>query len=197
MTKSTRTSSSGRSLKAAFCRLIRARDGAGAVEFAIVMPLLLVGYIGAYEISVAWSFTSKVGRSAATIADVVAQVKEVSPTYLDEMPSIASNLLAPYTANNYTLKITGIQIDDNGNATIAWSRNEAKGVPYVKGTTVQLPSEMTKVESFIVRTELTMPYKVLVAIPGATAETIKSINLHRTSYSRARLGSTITCTTCG
>ncbi len=195
MTKSTRTSSSG--LKAAFRRLMRARDGAGAVEFAIVMPLLLVGYIGAYEISVAWSFTSKVGRSAATIADVVAQGDTVSTTYLDEMPSIASNLLAPYTVNNYTLKISGIQIDDNGNATIAWSRNQAKGVPYVKGTTVQLPSEMTKVKSFIVRTELTMPYKVLVAIPGATAETIKSINLHRTSYSRARLGSTITCATCG
>ncbi len=47
---------------------------------------------------------------------------------------------------------------------------------------------MTKVESFIVRTELTMPYKVLVAIPGATAETIKSINLHRTSQQPCATG---------
>lgn len=54
-------------------RLVRGREGAGAVEFAILVPLLLVGYIGAYEISVAMSVYNKVGRTSTTISDLLTQ----------------------------------------------------------------------------------------------------------------------------
>lgn len=176
-------------------RLIGAREGAGAVEFAIVAPLLIVGYLGAYEISVAWSFANKVGRSAATIADAIARRTSVTGAVMDDMTKIASNIMAPYTADIYRLKITGIQVDKDGNAKVAWSRDEQRAAPYVKGSPVSLPAAMREPETFIVRTELSLPYRILTLLPGADAG--ERIYIDRTNYSLERQGKSITCSDCG
>ncbi|PTM97291.1 TadE/TadG family type IV pilus assembly protein [Mycoplana dimorpha] len=177
-------------------RLFGAREGAGAVEFAIVAPLLIVGYLGAYEISVAWSFANKVGRSAATIADAIARRTNVTGAVMDDMTKIASNIMAPYTADNYRLKITGIQVDKDGNATVAWSRDEQRAAPYVKGSPVSLPAAMREPETFIVRAELSLPYRILTLIPGADASG-ERIFIDRTNFSLERQGKSITCSDCG
>ncbi|HVK90074.1 MAG TPA: TadE/TadG family type IV pilus assembly protein [Mycoplana sp.] len=178
-------------------RLAGAREGAGAVEFAIIVPLLIVGYLGAYEISVGWSFLNKVGRSAATIADVIARKTNVTAATINEMTLVASNIMAPYTAENYRLKITGIQVDKDGNATVAWSRDEKGAVPYIKGSAVSLPAAMTETEAFIVRSELSLPYKILTMLPGVDSSAVEPITLGRTNYSLERQGKSITCSDCG
>ena len=54
-------------------RLARERKGAGAIEFAILFPVLIMLYIGAFEITIGLSVSKRVTRAAGTIADIVTQ----------------------------------------------------------------------------------------------------------------------------
>ena len=163
-------------------RLARGREGTGAVEFAILVPLLLVGYIGAYEISVAMSVYNKVGRSASTISDLLTQNISVGTDEFEVARLAANTILAPYqvSADNLGYEIVGIQIDDDGNATVAWSRDEHDNrvAGMTKGTTVPLPENMTKTKSFIVMTTVTMDYKIeLVEDPRRNGRTFSTSSI--------------------
>ena len=62
------------SMKAgAFRDFWRDRKGTGAIEFAILAPLLIVAYIGSFEISLGFSVARKVSRASSTVADVLTQ----------------------------------------------------------------------------------------------------------------------------
>ncbi|MCD2184054.1 TadE/TadG family type IV pilus assembly protein [Rhizobium sp. GN54] len=193
-------------MPASLRRLARGREGAGAVEFAILVPLLLVGYIGAYELSVAMSVYNKVGRTSSTISDLLTQDNSVGSDELNNARMAANTILAPYqvSADNLSYEIVGIQIDDDGNATVAWSRDEHDNwvTSMTKGTTVPLPEDMTKTKSFIVMTTVTMDYKielvekVLPFLRGSSTTEILDPKLKRTSYSRLRKGSELPCSVC-
>ena len=186
-------------------RLARGREGAGAVEFAILVPLLLVGYIGAYELSVAMSVYNKVGRTSTTISDLLTQNISVGTTEFEDARLAANTILAPYQtdADNLSYKIIGIQIDDASNATVAWSRDENgnKVTDKPKGTPVALADDMKKTKSFIVMTTVTMKYKIelverLLPLRGSSRTEILDPTLRRTSYSRLRKGSELSCSAC-
>ena len=45
------------------------------------------------------------------------------------MKDVVKNVLAPYAITGYSLKITGIAVDADGKATVAWSRDQKAGKP--------------------------------------------------------------------
>ena len=47
----------------AFSAFWRDRKGTGAIEFAIIAPLLIMAYIGCFEISVGFNVARKVSRA--------------------------------------------------------------------------------------------------------------------------------------
>lgn len=177
-------------------RLIDDRRGVGAVEFAIVAPVLVMTYIGAFEISVAVSMTRKISRAASTVSDLLTRSDSTNKATLDTMKDVTKNVIAPFSQDGYTLKITGIAIDSSGNATVAWSRDQkAATPPYVTGSKITLPPDVVVKDAFIVRTELTVPHKILLMAPGLSSQ-ISTISLSRTSYFRKRVGDKITCADC-
>jgi Flp pilus assembly protein TadG len=177
-------------------RFVEDRRGVGAIEFAIVAPLLIMAYIGAFEITVAINASRKVNRASATVSDLLTQGQTTDKATLDTMPDLIKKILDPVVVSSaYTMKITGVAVAADGKATVAWSRDQAKGTPYAKGSAVTLPSEMEAKSTFIVRTELTVPYKVLLLAPKLDTQ-INNIKLSRTSYFRQRVGDKIDCTDC-
>ena len=54
-----------RRLRAVIRRFAVDRQGVGAIEFAIVFPILVMLYVGAFEITVGLSVSSRATRSAA------------------------------------------------------------------------------------------------------------------------------------
>ncbi|MBD9374295.1 pilus assembly protein [Rhizobium sp. ARZ01] len=195
-------------LLATLLRLKRARNGSAAVELAIVAPLLLFGYIGAYELSVGMTVLNKVGRASATISDMIAQQESVNSTFLTSMNDVAAAVGSPNMTTgtvekpqNFSLTVTGIAVDDNEKSTVAWSRGwgdeaEAK----VPGTDGKLPEDMRKTRSFYVETKLVLPYRVLIflpSLPGVPKATdVQPIKLTRVTYSRVRKGNDISCNLC-
>ena len=188
--------------------LARLRDGSAAVEFAIIAPLLLFGYIGAYELSVGMTVLNKVGRASATVSDMIAQKESVTPAFLESMNDVVASVGSPNMVldkvekvQNFGLTVTGISVDDAKKSTVAWSRAWGAGVTAkVPGADGELPADLLKTESFYVETKLVLPYKVLIFLPSLPgvpkATSVEPIELTRVTYSRVRKGSDIPCSLC-
>ena len=186
----------GRGIFLLIRRLKDAREGAGAVEFAIVAPLLIMIYIGAFEVSVAMTVSRKVSRASSTISDLLTQRTDVTKATLDGMNDVAASIMAPFSTGSYTMKITGISVDADGKATVAWSRDQAAGTPYAKNSTVALPDDLTDTPTFIVRTEFVVPHEILLMMPGLKGSSVNELDLAKTSYFRQRIGTSIPCGDC-
>ena len=174
-----------------------ARSGAGAVEFAILAPILLMLYIGAFEITVGMSVAKRASRAAGTIADLVTQTQgDVNKAKLDAMKSVASSIFVPYTPNNLKLKISGISISAAGVPTIAWSWQQDGTKPYGVGAVVTLPADLKNPSSFLVHAELQVDHKLGMFLANTMSATTSTIQISRDFYFRQRLGDKIGCTDC-
>ncbi|MBX5135283.1 pilus assembly protein [Rhizobium lentis] len=178
-------------------RLARERKGAGAIEFAILFPVLIMLYIGAFEITIGLSVSKRATRAAAAIADLVTQQQSVTKSALAQMPSVATGMFVPYNTTSLTLKITGISIDASANAKVLWSWAQDGTTPYAKNVTVSdVPADMKTANSFLVRTELSIPYRMFLFAPNFMPDGMRTITISRSFFYRQRQGDSIPCGDC-
>jgi Flp pilus assembly protein TadG len=178
-------------------RLARDRDGIGAIEFAILVPVLLLLYLGALQTTIALSIAQRASRAAGTVADVLTQQTSVTKSTLATMPSLASAIFSPYVITGITLKITGIQIDASSKATVLWSWEQDGTTAYTANSVVTgVPADLNKASSFLVRTELAVPYNLISFGPDFLPSGMNSITMRRQYFYRQRSGTSITCGDC-
>jgi Flp pilus assembly protein TadG len=98
------------------------RRGASAVEFALLLPLLLTMYLGSIVITDAISADRQVTLVASTVAEIASQYTTVSSSDVANILSAASAVLTPFPVANAQVTLSSVSIDTNGNATISWSQ---------------------------------------------------------------------------
>jgi Flp pilus assembly protein TadG len=179
-----------------FREFLADRSGVGAVEFALIAPLLLCLYITAFELTIGLSVSKRTTRTASTIADIVTQQTSVTPTVLATMKDVANSIFAPYTPQNLSIKITGVTIDAAGNPTVKWSWDQLNARPYAAGSAVAVPADMRSPSTFLVRAEVSVTHQLFMVMPGLLPSQLQTITLSRQYYYRQRVGSDITCTGC-
>lgn len=179
-----------------FSRLHRNEDGMGAVEFALLVPMLLVVYLTAFELTIGFSVAKRATSSASTVADLITQKEKVSKAYLATMGDVAKSIFVPYNSDGLTLKITGIAIDASSKAKVAWSWANNGTTPYVVNSTATVPTAMISPSTFLVRSELSIPHELVMYLPDFEGSNIKNISIAREYYYRQRVGDGIACTDC-
>jgi Flp pilus assembly protein TadG len=172
------------------------RRGVGAIEFAIIVPVLLLLYLGAAETTIALSFAKRASRSAGTIADIVTQKPTVDKNFLATMPAVATATFAPFGTTGLTLKITGITIDASGKGAVTWSWAQDGSKPYVVNSAVTVPTDLSTPSSFLVRTELSVPYTLPTFGTGFLPSGTNTISIQRQYFYRQRQGTSIPCNDC-
>ena len=183
------------------------RRGVAAIEFALVVPLMLVMYLGTIEISSAVSINRKVSRIAATVADLVTQQTEVTKTSLAGMMEIGEAILYPYTAERPVIRIIGINVDSSfpEGGKVVWSRRFNKGTlddgGLTAGENTWVPSDLRIDGTFLVRVDTSLDYVPIVNwLIGDTIGTVKDgvgvIEMEERYFLRPRIGAAIDCTDC-
>ncbi len=95
-------------------RFRRSKDGLAAVEFAMLLPVLLTLFFGVMELALALACRADVANVASTAADLVAQESAVSTADMGNVFSAASAILYPYKVDYATITIYSIV--DNSNS---------------------------------------------------------------------------------
>ena len=182
--------------------------GIAAIEFALVVPLMLVMYLGTIEISAAVSINRKVSRIASTIADLVTQQTEVAKTDLKGIMEIGEALLFPYDSDKPVITIVAIDVESGypKGGKVVWARRDYRGTfdngGYVKNADIDVPKDLRINGSFLIRVDTSLDYIPIVHwLIGDTVGTVNTngvgiIAMKERYYLRPRLGADIGCTDC-
>jgi Flp pilus assembly protein TadG len=104
-----------------FCRFSDDEQGVSAIEFAMVLPLMVTLYLGGVEISQAVSADRKITLVTRTIADLVSQSATISNADMTNILNASSAVAAPLSAENLQVRVASVIFGAGGAMTIDWS----------------------------------------------------------------------------
>lgn len=102
-------------------RFRKDKKGLAAVEFALILPLLITLFFGVVEISMMLTARATVTSVASVTADLVAQKSTVTASDMTNVFTAASAILYPNSLNNATIEVYSIVDDNNATGKVAWS----------------------------------------------------------------------------
>ena len=115
-------------------------SGIAALEFALIVPVLLVLYMGASDAAMAVSLNRKLEGTASTVGDLVGQEQTVTKDQLKLILAIARALIQPFDSKKLSTVVTSVTIDANGISKVDWSFASGGAVADAKGTAFKLPA---------------------------------------------------------
>ena len=146
---------------AALSRFGRARGGMAAVEFAFLLPVMLVMFFGVVEVSMALACRADVTNVASTTADLTAQASSLSTSDVSNVFNAAGAILYPYDASAARITVTSLNYDTTSKSltsgVVAWScANTGSGRG--KNSVVTLPAGLMTVNGSVIMAEVTYTY---------------------------------------
>ena len=93
--------------------------GVTLIEFALVLPVLLIVFIGLVEFGQAYMVSRKLTTAATAVSDLVSQEPSVSCAYLDDVKLAANEIMKPFGAP--TILILSVAEDAASVQSVAWS----------------------------------------------------------------------------
>lgn len=166
--------------------LVRDQRGVSAVEFALLLPLMLTLYLGAVEISQGIGADRKVTLTARTVADLTSRVTGLASSEMTNSLNAASAVMSPFPDSNLKVTVSEVKIDANSKATIDWSVTK-NGTARAKGSSVTLPTALVVPNSCLIWSEVQYTYKPTIGYVVTGTLTLKD-----QIYMRPRLSDCVT-----
>lgn len=171
----------------------RARSGVAALEFALILPVMLTLYIGGVEVTDGLIAKRKVSHAASAIADLVAQDTQIADSAeMADIFAAGSAIMAPFSATSLKVAVIGIAVDADKKATVSWSQVLNGATCAKKGTSVTVPVGLATAGSFLVLVKAEYPYT-----PELGYVLSGTIDLKEGFYQQSRSGKAITGPSCG
>jgi len=152
-------------------RFRRNERGLAALEFALILPVLITMLFGMGELSMAVGARSSISQVASTVGDLVAQSSTPSPTDLGNVYYAANTILYPYypqlSSSKPTIRITSVIFDTASKSTtvgrVAWSCSQAGSgsltpASRAEGTTVTFSQPLLSDGGSVLMTEVAYSY---------------------------------------
>lgn len=132
--------------------------GSTAIEFAILIPILLVVLIpGSFEITNALLVKRKGNQTATVLADLATQNTTINMGSWNQMAKMVEKIMYPYDGMTTRLGLVGVEIDEDEKVSVAWSYGSLSPDPG------SLPSGLIIKNSFYVLAASEVDYAPLLA----------------------------------
>ena len=168
-------------------RLVSDNKGVSAVEFAILLPLMLTMYLGGVEVSQAVSADRKTTLVSHTVGDLTAQFTNVQTADVTNFFNAGSAVATPFSSSNLTMTLTSVCINAAGTqATVGWSQTQG-GTAHSGTVTSSIPTALMVANTSLIWGEATYAYRPTIGwtITG-------TLNLSDKFFLRPRLSNSVT-----
>lgn len=125
-----------------FARLFR-KDmrGMSAVEFALLLPVMVAMYLGAVEVAAGLIAHRKATAVASTAADLAAQAVALSNADVDDIFGASRAILEPYDSTGVEIILTSASDQGTGSIRVDWS-DGFNTAPHATGSTIDVPANL-------------------------------------------------------
>lgn len=143
-------------------RLADDARGVALIEFALVLPFLILLFIGSYQFSDAIAVNRKVTRATRTVADLTAQYTSVNDADLTTILNATAQVMAPYPLTPAKLTVSQIKMDAAGKATVDWSAGKnTDGL--TPGAAFALPATIRQANTYLIVASTDYTYTPTIA----------------------------------
>jgi Flp pilus assembly protein TadG len=125
-------------------RFIGSVHGVAGIEFAMILPILLVLLLGFYDAGTAIAIYTKTRFATATLAQITNQYTTIHDADMPQILGATAAVLAPYSGTPATSSVSQIAISATGVATVSWSTN------LTAGSNFTLPSALAVPNSYLI-----------------------------------------------
>jgi Flp pilus assembly protein TadG len=140
-----------------FNRFVGDCRGVSAVEFALLLPLMLTLYLGSAEVSTGIAISRKVTLTAHALADLASQYSSIANSDMSNILNASSDIIAPYPVNKLTAVVSELSINAQGQATVVWS-DSLNGTARTVGQVVTIPTALAVANSYLILGEIQYSY---------------------------------------
>src|SRR5215467_13794165 len=135
----------------------RDRRGVSAVEFAMLLPLMVTMYLGVVEVSRGVAIDRKVTLTTRTMGDLASRVTSINNTDMSSLLNASAAVISPYDVNQVRVVLSAVNIDATGVAKVAWS-DTLHGSARTVGSTVTVPTALNVPNTQLIWSEVSYNY---------------------------------------
>jgi len=122
---------------AALCRrFIASRRGMAAIEFAMVLPALLLLFLASFDAGNAIGTYMKVRSATYTLAAIANQYQTIQSSDMTAITGATSAVFAPYASAPAIVTISQIKATSASQAQVSWSYSPTSGYALAQGSAV-------------------------------------------------------------
>ena len=138
-------------------RFAEERRGLAAVEFAMLLPVMLTLFLGSVEVSTGVAIQRKVSLTARALADLSSQYTSIANADMTNILNASSDIIAPYPAAKLSSVVSELSVNGQGVATVVWS-DALNGTARNVGDTVTIPAGLAVANSYLLLGEASYSY---------------------------------------
>ncbi|AGS26118.1 Flp pilus assembly Tad-like protein (plasmid) [Rhizobium etli] len=168
------------------------RTAASGVEFALVLPILIVLLFGTVDLGHALTVSRKIDEIASSTGDMIAQQSTWTKTDVTKLLAGASFILQPYETTGLTITVTVNDVDNSGKATVNWSAAfNTASLASGTASAIDIPAKIqeTGVQVVLTRVQYTLTTPVSAFFFNFTGQNGYSFDHH--FFTRPRVSDTI------
>jgi Flp pilus assembly protein TadG len=170
-------------------RLVRDRSGIAAVEFAVIVPIMLVLFFGVVEITNGITAYRDVSIMAHTTSDLTTQSLSVQDSDLTNFFNASTGILYPFVTSTTDPKleqsIAELWVNSSLQARVQWAKNSDGSAPNPPGTIVTIPVSLQVANTYVIYSSVSYLYVPTGGIGYVMNKA--GINLSDFAYTRPRL----------
>ena len=155
-------------VRAAACVIRRFADstrGIAAVEFAVILPMLLIVLLATIDAGRAIAVYMKVRSATYTLDAIANQYSTIHDPDMQQILGATSVVLEPYPSPPVVVIVSQIAISSGGAATISWS-DSLNGTAHTKGSAITIPAALATPNTYLIFGEVSYNYTPLFGYFG-------------------------------
>jgi Flp pilus assembly protein TadG len=147
-----------------FSRLLRRfrRDtrGVSALEFALLLPVMLLLVAGTVDVSEGLTVHRKLRQITSIVVDLVAQSSKLSSSEVNTILAGAARILDPYPSANLSIVVSVVDVKNKNKQWIEWSVGY-QGKALEAGSKIDVPDDIASKNSQLVRAEVRYSFRTI------------------------------------
>lgn len=168
-----------------FRRFRRADGGMSAIEFALILPIMVATFFGIAEIANYILAARKVANVASSAADLVTQDTIIDDGEMADIMGALDVVLRPFDPDEAQIRITSVVADSDGETTVGWS-DARNTTAYAEGTPINVPEDIVPDNQGVIMAEVSFTYQTLFGMYLTDGMTVSD-----TFYLRPRRSTTV------